>query len=106
MEGPVSASMGVMVPLLSKLIESMEQPRFKDLKNDLKSLRAELASMEAVMLKFATQDDTDLQVKEWMRQVREVGYDTDDWIDSHPLVAAETKGSRIFSRNNRRRKPR
>lgn len=96
--------MGVMVPLLSKLIESMEQPRFKDLKNDLKSLRAELASMEAVMLKFATQDDTDLQVKEWMRQVREVGYDTDDWIDSHPLVAAETKGSRIFSRNNRRRK--
>lgn len=100
--------MGVMVPLLSKLIESTEQPRFKDLKNDLKSLRAELASMEAVMLKFATQDDTDLQVKEWMRQVREVGYDTDDWIDSHPPVAAETKGSRLasgfFSRNNRRRK--
>uniref|UniRef100_A0A0E0MML7 Uncharacterized protein n=1 Tax=Oryza punctata TaxID=4537 RepID=A0A0E0MML7_ORYPU len=107
-EGPVSASMGVMVPLLSKLVASMEQPRFKDVKNDLNSLRGELASMHAVMLKFATQDDTDLQVKEWMRQVREVGYDTDDWIDSHPPVAAETRVSRLgsgfFSRNNRRRK--
>lgn len=108
MDGPVCGSMGVMVPLLSKLIASMEQPGFKDVKNDLKSLKGELASMEALMRKFATQDDTDLQVKEWMRQVREVGYDTEDWIDSHPPVAAETKGSRLggrfFSRSNRRRK--
>lgn len=102
--------MGVMFNLLSKLNTSMDQPGFKDVRGDLISLKDELGNMKALMHKFATQDESmDLQVKEWMRQVREVGYDAEDWIDSHPPVSsAEARGTRLgggfFSRNSRRRK--
>uniref|UniRef100_A0A0E0MML4 NB-ARC domain-containing protein n=1 Tax=Oryza punctata TaxID=4537 RepID=A0A0E0MML4_ORYPU len=110
MEGPkVTSSMGVMFNLLSKLNTSMDQPGFKDVRGDMNSLKDELGNMKALMHKFATQDESmDLQVKEWMRQVREVGYDTEDWIDSYPPVSAEAMGARLasgfFNRNSRRRK--
>uniref|UniRef100_A0A0D9WYD2 NB-ARC domain-containing protein n=1 Tax=Leersia perrieri TaxID=77586 RepID=A0A0D9WYD2_9ORYZ len=97
----VSASMGVMDSLLSKLNTSKDVATFKNVKNDLNSLKDELGDMKALMGKFAAQDEMDVQVKEWMRQVREVGYDTEDWIDSHPQQL--TAGG-FFNRNNRRSK--
>ncbi|CAN6226737.1 unnamed protein product [Urochloa humidicola] len=78
MEGPpmVCYSMGSINSLVEKITPLMENhPKTKELLQDLKSLRDEL------MKKFAGGRATGEQVKVWMKQVREMVYDIEDWID-------------------------
>lgn len=80
----VSASTGVMESVLCKLTSMLEKGyrRNKRVEKDILFLRNELASMNAVMQKHAMSKELDLQVKAWMREVRELAYDIEDVIDA------------------------
>uniref|UniRef100_A0A0D9XR42 AAA+ ATPase domain-containing protein n=1 Tax=Leersia perrieri TaxID=77586 RepID=A0A0D9XR42_9ORYZ len=80
----VSVSTGVMESLLCKLSSMLEKEyaKKKAIEKDVLFLRNELSSMNAVMQKYAILNEPDLQVKTWMKEVREVAYDIEDIIDA------------------------
>ncbi|KAG8089650.1 hypothetical protein GUJ93_ZPchr0011g27245 [Zizania palustris] len=86
MEGAlVSACTGVMNSLLAKLSTVLENEyaRKKTVGKDVLFLRSELSCMDAAMHKYATlSDEPDLQVRTWMKQVRELAYDIEDTVDA------------------------
>lgn len=80
MENPptVCYSMGTINPLVEKITPLLENhPMIEDLLQDLKNLREDL------MNKFAAggRASGGERVKVWMKQVREMVYDMEDWID-------------------------
>ncbi|KAL6843161.1 hypothetical protein ACP4OV_026874 [Aristida adscensionis] len=78
----VSASTGVMNSLPAKLAYLQEQAKMKGSeRKEVMSLKEEVGSMGAVLLESAMMKAPDVQVKEWMRQVREVSYDIEDFVD-------------------------
>ncbi|KQJ86666.1 putative disease resistance RPP13-like protein 3 [Brachypodium distachyon] len=104
----VSASMGVMTSLLNKLTTLItdKNPNIKEALKDVTSLKSDLTEMLAILRKSTVRDDPDVQVKEWMRQFREVLYEAEDYIDDlcpppaaggeppadNPSTATEKKG--------------
>ncbi|RLM69629.1 hypothetical protein C2845_PM17G06910 [Panicum miliaceum] len=89
----VSASAGVMESLLCKLSSMLESQysRNKRVEKDV-FLRYELSNMNAVMQKYATSEEPDLQVKAWMKEVQELAYDIEDVIDSFMAQIDENPG--------------
>ncbi|TVU02496.1 hypothetical protein EJB05_52003, partial [Eragrostis curvula] len=87
----VSASTGVMESLLCKLSSVLEKGyrRNKRVEKDILFLRNELGSMNAVMKKQVMSKNPDLQVKAWMKELRELAYDIEDVIDAFMLQVEE-----------------
>lgn len=83
-QATVSVSTGVVNALICKL-ESLIQSEVRKLKDieekEVNSLKGELSSMSAVLRKSAMMKAPDVEVMEWMRQVREVSYDAEDYVD-------------------------
>ncbi|KAM3223704.1 hypothetical protein ACQJBY_057207 [Aegilops geniculata] len=79
----VSASHGVLGPLLGKLTGLLagECARLKGVHCEIRSLKAELASMHAAVHKYTLLQDPDVQVKVWISLLRELTYDIEDVID-------------------------
>ncbi|KAM3245153.1 hypothetical protein ACQJBY_056467 [Aegilops geniculata] len=79
----VSASHGVLGPLLGKLTGLLagECARLKGVRREIRSLKAELASMHAAVHKYTLLQDPDIQVKVWISLLRELTYDIEDVID-------------------------
>ncbi|KAF0896120.1 hypothetical protein E2562_019618 [Oryza meyeriana var. granulata] len=80
----VSVATGVLTSVLGKLptlVEKQCNNRFKGVNEEILSMKAELQSMNALLLKLADMDDLDVQVKEWRNQIRELSYDIEDFID-------------------------
>lgn len=84
-----------------------EHAKNKRIEKDLFFLRNELSSMNAVMQKYAMQNEPDLQVKTWMKEVRELAYDIEDTIDDFVIPVEETSdrptGIKGFVINNIRK---
>ncbi|KAK3118557.1 hypothetical protein QOZ80_9BG0701440 [Eleusine coracana subsp. coracana] len=80
----VSASTGVIESVLCKLSSMLEKGYrgSKRVEKDILFLRNELGSMNAVMQKHAMSKEPDLQVKAWMKEVRELAYDIEDVVDA------------------------
>ncbi|TVU24758.1 hypothetical protein EJB05_27212, partial [Eragrostis curvula] len=91
MEGrpTVCYSNGAIDSLVDKLNKAMNSyPMVGPLLRDLESLRANLVN------KFARGRATHNQVREWMKQIRELVYNIEDWIDlklATKLVESETE---------------
>ncbi|XP_027152167.1 disease resistance protein RPM1-like [Coffea eugenioides] len=51
------------------------------LKSDVQFIKDELGSMKAFLREAEAKDDNDSQLQEWLKQVREVAYDTEDVLD-------------------------
>ncbi len=101
----VSASTGVMESLLGKLSSMLEKEyaKKKAVEKDVLFLRNELSSMNTVMQKYAMLSEPDLQVKAWMKEVRELAYDIEDTIDAFMARSEksnEPTGIRGFIINN------
>lgn len=78
-----SALMGLMNPLLGKLSSLVEREygKLKGVWREIDFLREELSSMKAALEVVSDLEEPSLQVKEWMRQVRELSYDVEDCIN-------------------------
>uniref|UniRef100_A0A0D9XQJ6 AAA+ ATPase domain-containing protein n=1 Tax=Leersia perrieri TaxID=77586 RepID=A0A0D9XQJ6_9ORYZ len=79
----VSALTGVMSPLIGKLTKLMEKEcaKLKGAVKKLESLTKELIAINVLLEKYALMENSDEQVKAWMKEVRELAYDIEDRID-------------------------
>lgn len=79
----MSASHGVMGPLLGKLADLLagKYGRIRGVRGEILSLQAELTSMHAALKNYTMLEDLDVQVKAWISLLRELAYDTEDCID-------------------------
>ncbi|WVZ94842.1 hypothetical protein U9M48_040680 [Paspalum notatum var. saurae] len=79
----VSASMGVMKPLLSKLSKLLEEElvKLKGVRKQISFLRDELSAMAPTLEMLADAEQLDPQTKEWRDKLRELAYDLEDCID-------------------------
>nr|UBY07540.1 NBS-LRR disease resistance protein [Dasypyrum villosum] len=79
----VSASIGVMNPLLRKLATLMgeEFAKLKNLRKEVKYISDELSSMKDALERLADVDELDIQTARWRDAVREMSYDIEDIID-------------------------
>lgn len=77
----MSASSGAMNSVIAKLTD--EYNHLKGVKSDIRWLRDELSTMNAVLQRLGDMDDDqiDVQTKEWRNKVRELSYDIEDCID-------------------------
>uniref|UniRef100_A0A0E0J0E4 NB-ARC domain-containing protein n=1 Tax=Oryza nivara TaxID=4536 RepID=A0A0E0J0E4_ORYNI len=66
---------------LPALVERQCNNSFKGVNEEILTMKPELQSMNALLLKLADMDDLDIQVKEWRNQIRELSYDIEDCID-------------------------
>ncbi|XP_062209375.1 disease resistance protein PIK6-NP-like [Phragmites australis] len=94
----VSASTGAMTSLLAKLnaLLSEEYTKLKSVRRKIFSVRDELSSMNALLVKLADVEGLDGQLKEWRNNVRELAYDMEDCIDAafmHKLARGDTEQS-------------
>jgi len=79
----VSISAGVMNSLLSKLttLLSDEFKLLKSVRKEVKFLKDELSSMNALIRKLEDVEELDVQAREWRDKVRELAFDFEDCID-------------------------
>ncbi|VAH11412.1 unnamed protein product [Triticum turgidum subsp. durum] len=79
----VSATMGVMKPLLGKLaaLAGEEYKKLKGVKNQACFLEKELSAMNAALETMELMDELDAVAKDWRDQVREMSYDIENCID-------------------------
>ncbi|XP_027152175.1 disease resistance protein RPM1-like [Coffea eugenioides] len=70
---------GFLINQLSTLL-SQEITLFGGLKSDFQFIKAELGSMKAFLREAEAKEDNS-QLQEWLKQVREVAYDTEDVLD-------------------------
>ncbi|KAL6658725.1 hypothetical protein ACP70R_002765 [Stipagrostis hirtigluma subsp. patula] len=80
----VSASNGVIKPLLAKLTTLMgdEYKKFKGVRRQVSFLKDELATINAFLETLELIDELDPLVKNWRSHVREMAYDIEDCIDA------------------------
>jgi DNA repair ATPase RecN len=78
-----SALIGVMNPVLTKLIElsGNKSDNFKDVQKKIAKLQLELSSMKTALEKVCESDEASSDVEERMHQLREVSYDVEDCIE-------------------------
>uniref|UniRef100_A0A0E0LV02 Uncharacterized protein n=1 Tax=Oryza punctata TaxID=4537 RepID=A0A0E0LV02_ORYPU len=103
-----SALIGVINPLLTKLSGLLEREydKLKGVGREVALLRDELSSMNTALEAVSeSEEEPSLQVKEWMRQLRELSYDVEDCIDVfvHRL-GHHDPGDGLFRRTKRRLK--
>jgi hypothetical protein len=79
----VTVSMGAMKPVLGKLATLMgdKYKKVKGLREEVEFLNRELRDMNAVLEKMDDADELDLQAKEWRKDIIEMSYDIEDYID-------------------------
>ncbi|XP_027181758.1 disease resistance protein RPM1-like [Coffea eugenioides] len=71
---------GFLIKQLSTLL-SQESTLLGGLRPDVQSIKDELGSMKAFLRQAEAKKDNDSQLQEWVKQVREVAYDTEDVLD-------------------------
>ncbi|CDP20055.1 unnamed protein product [Coffea canephora] len=71
---------GFLINQLATLL-SQEATLLGELQPDVQFIKDELGSMKAFLRKAEAKEDNDSQLQEWVKQVREVAYDTEDVLD-------------------------
>uniref|UniRef100_A0ACD5V765 Uncharacterized protein n=1 Tax=Avena sativa TaxID=4498 RepID=A0ACD5V765_AVESA len=101
----VSASIGVMNPLLLKLGTLMgdEYKKLKGVKKQTSFLIRELSAMKAALEKLELMDKLDSQAKDWRGHVREMSFDMEDCIDDFTCDLGDANAKQSFIKKNIRR---
>ncbi|XP_048562259.1 disease resistance protein RGA5-like isoform X2 [Triticum urartu] len=98
MEGAVAGAVvtGAMRTLLPKLAALLgkKYKLSRGVEKQISSMKDEMSSMNALLLKLSGVEDLDVQDKEWRDKVRELSYDMEDCIDifRHELDGGTAKG--------------
>ncbi|XP_027097589.1 disease resistance protein RPM1-like isoform X1 [Coffea arabica] len=71
---------GFLIKQLSTLL-SQEITLLGGLKSDVQFIKDELGSIKTFLKEAEAKEDNDSQLQEWLKQVREVAYDTEDVLD-------------------------
>ncbi|KAA8538986.1 hypothetical protein F0562_025678 [Nyssa sinensis] len=69
----------------------------KDVGKEVKYIRDELERMQAFLRIADSMEETDSELKVWVKQVRDVAYDTEDVIDEFMFSLAKHHGHRFLS---------
>ncbi|KAJ1267021.1 hypothetical protein BS78_07G024900 [Paspalum vaginatum] len=79
----VSASMGVMKPILAKLTALVgdEYKKLRGLPEEVNFLKRELTDMDALLERMDGADELDPQAKNWRKDIIEMSYNIKDYID-------------------------
>ncbi|TVU24893.1 hypothetical protein EJB05_27357, partial [Eragrostis curvula] len=101
----VSASTGVIKPLLSKLTTLMgdEYKKLKGVRTQVSLLKDELGTINAFLETLELMDELDPLVKNWKSHVREMAYDIEDCIDDFMHHLGETDSNKGFINKTVRR---
>ncbi|TVT96871.1 hypothetical protein EJB05_57950, partial [Eragrostis curvula] len=101
----VSASIGVMKPLLAKLTTLMgdKYKKFKGVRRQVSFLKDELGTINAFLETLELMDELDPLVKNWRSHVREMAYDIEDCIDNFMHHVGDTDPNEGFSNKTVRR---
>uniref|UniRef100_A0A0D9XQZ6 NB-ARC domain-containing protein n=1 Tax=Leersia perrieri TaxID=77586 RepID=A0A0D9XQZ6_9ORYZ len=96
----VSVATGVLSLVLKKISTLMEKEysKLKGVHDEILSLKDELSSMNALLLKLSYVEDLDVQVKEWRNQIRELSYDVEDCIDNFMHQTSDRSDMKGFFR--------
>ncbi|WVZ96419.1 hypothetical protein U9M48_042057 [Paspalum notatum var. saurae] len=97
----VSASKGVIGPLLGKLTDLIGDKYSANLlgiPDGIVFLKNELSSISVLLDKLQDTDELDPQVKNWRDQVREISYDIEDCIDDFINKVGSTDENAGFAR--------
>ncbi|CAO2164001.1 unnamed protein product [Urochloa humidicola] len=89
----ISASKGVIGPLLDKLTEMIN---FIGVSKDIVLLRDELRTLNALLEKLEDTDELGPLVKAWRDKIREMGYDIEDFIDDFLHRAGNGGANAVF----------
>ncbi|CAD6254220.1 unnamed protein product [Miscanthus lutarioriparius] len=85
-----SAATGVLGSVIDKLAAMLTDKYnlARDVKEGIRSLRDELRTMEAMLLRLEDKDDDQIDplAKDWRSKVRELSYDIEDCIDRFVLI--------------------
>ncbi|CDP19471.1 unnamed protein product [Coffea canephora] len=78
---------GFLIKQLSTLL-SQESTLLGGFRPDVQYIKDELGSMKAFLRQAEAKEDNDSQLQEWVKQVREVAYDTEDVLDDFAFFFA------------------
>ncbi|XP_044417855.1 disease resistance protein RGA5-like [Triticum aestivum] len=91
----VSATTGVMNPLLGKLTKLLDEEykKFTGVRKQVFILKDELSAMKALLDKMELMDKLDSSAKDWREHIRDMTYDMDNCIDDfmHDIECAHGK---------------
>ncbi|KAJ3676604.1 hypothetical protein LUZ60_004016 [Juncus effusus] len=92
----MSSTEGALRVLMGKLGDVLAQKvvMMKGVRKGIQFVKDELEGMNAFLQNYATMEEKDVQVRTWMKQVREMAYDAEDCIDKfvHDLETPNGKG--------------
>ncbi|XP_027180482.1 disease resistance protein RPM1-like [Coffea eugenioides] len=88
---------GFLINQLSTLL-SQESTLLGGLRPDVQFIKDELGSMKAFLRQAEAKEDNDSQLQEWVKQVREVAYDTEDVLDDFAFRFALGDADGFFGR--------
>ncbi|XP_027181749.1 disease resistance protein RPM1-like [Coffea eugenioides] len=88
---------GFLINQLSTLL-SQESSLLGGLRPDVQFIKDELGSMKAFLRQAEAKEDNDSQLQEWVKQVREVAYDTEDVLDDFAFRFALGDADGFFGR--------
>ncbi|XP_027181676.1 disease resistance protein RPM1-like [Coffea eugenioides] len=88
---------GFLIKQLSTLL-SQESTLLGGLRPDVQFIKDELGSMKAFLRQAEAKEDDDSQLQEWVKQVREVAYDTEDVLDDFAFRFARGDADGFFGR--------
>ncbi|CDP11700.1 unnamed protein product [Coffea canephora] len=88
---------GFLINQLSTLL-SQESTLLGGLRADAQYIKDELGSMKAFLRQAEAKEDNDSQLQEWVKQVREVAYDTEDVLDDFAFRFAHGDADGFFGR--------
>ncbi|TVU24892.1 hypothetical protein EJB05_27356, partial [Eragrostis curvula] len=101
----VSASIGVMKPLLAKLTTLMgdEYKKFKGVRRQVAFLKDELGTINAFLETLELMNELDPLVNNWRSHVREMAYDIEDCLDNFMHHVGDTNPNEGFINKTVRR---
>ncbi|XP_037444231.1 disease resistance protein RGA5-like [Triticum dicoccoides] len=110
MEGPISVSQGAMRSLPGKLEWLLSEPNDrlrKGVKNKIRTLKGDLEELiDKYLLEPSEVEAPALTASSWMKQVRELSYDINDFVDGLDRPKIQKESSPKISRFRKKRKRR